>query len=133
LLLSSLRLNSPVNTTLFYSPTPIHSFFNYRRAILLFRQLHQSNFPNLQQTIKMKFTTVVATILSMAVFAIAAPVSTGMFDPRNTLSLQDIDRKLTLKQRLMPVRTTACASRALLARLSRSPTARLYDTPALEA
>jgi hypothetical protein len=39
----------------------------------------------------MKFTTVVATILSMAVFAIAAPVSTGMFDPRNTLSLQDID------------------------------------------
>jgi hypothetical protein len=43
------------------------------------------NFPNPLQTIKMKFTTVVATILSMAVFAIAAPVSTGMFDPRNTL------------------------------------------------
>jgi hypothetical protein len=38
----------------------------------------------------MKFISVVATILSMAVFAIAAPVSTaGMFDPRNTLASQE--------------------------------------------
>jgi hypothetical protein len=32
--------------------------------------------------VNMKFTTVVATILSMAVFAVAAPVATGEFDLR---------------------------------------------------
>lgn len=48
----------------------------------------------------MKFTTVVATILSMAVFAIAAPVSTaGMFYPRNTLASSETNYKTEIDAR----------------------------------
>jgi hypothetical protein len=87
LLLSSLQLNSQVNL-------PFILFTNSHTLLLLivagrlsFKQLQlPPNNNKVLPTVNMKFISVVATILSMAVFAIAAPVSTaGMFDPRNAL------------------------------------------------
>jgi hypothetical protein len=71
----------------------------------------------------MQFTTIVATLLSMAVFATAAPVAAGRFF---TFARDGVEGANST-QTSVPARTTACASRALPVPLSRSPTAR-YDT-----